>query len=138
MQSQGSEATRTLTTRSRLALLLPASAYVALVFVLGSMPTGGGPPGVSDKALHLLAFIPLPGLSERATRLWLSDIALSRRYLISAAFASLLGGLLELWQAVLPHRSCDLLDWVSDTAGAAIGAVLGLGVYSLLNRRNLS
>jgi VanZ family protein len=35
----------------------------------------------------------------------------------------LLGGALELWQALLPYRTCEFLDWVADALGAALGVL---------------
>ncbi len=119
---------------SRLSLLLPALTYTALVFVVGSLPAAAGPPSVSDKTLHLLAFLPLSPLSERAVRALCPLLPGRLRYLGGFAFAAACGGLLELWQAALPHRSCELLDWVADSAGAALGAALGLAVDSMRQR----
>ena len=119
---------------SRLGLLLPALAYTALVFVVGSLPAAAGPPSVSDKTLHLLAFVPFSPLSERAVRAFRPGLPARLRYFLAFALASGCGGLLELWQAALPHRSCDLLDWVADTAGAALGAALAFALGSARQR----
>ncbi|HEX3597829.1 MAG TPA: VanZ family protein, partial [Polyangiaceae bacterium] len=44
------------------------------------------------------------------------------RVFAAVAVASALGGLLEIWQLLLPWRTSEVLDWVADTLGAvAVG-----------------
>jgi VanZ family protein len=52
-------------------------------------------------------------------------------FLVSVA----VGGALELWQALLSYRSCELLDWVADSIGALLGAGLYAGVQHVLGPR---
>jgi len=105
--------------------VLPALAYVVAIFVAGSWPQGPEMEPVvafQDKVLHLLAFAGLELLVLRALRhLW---PAKSRAWLliVSLVLSCLLGGLLEFWQALLPSRQADVLDWVADAAGAALAA----------------
>lgn len=105
--------------------VLPALAYVVAIFVAGSWPQGPEVEPVfafQDKVLHLLAFAGLELLVLRALRhLW---PAKSRAWLltVSLALSCLLGGLLELWQALLPSRQADPFDWVADAGGAALAA----------------
>jgi VanZ family protein len=105
----------------------PALAYAVVILIMGSLPVA--PPGaaeVSDKTLHSVAFGLLAMLSARAfVHL---DPRASRWAALARGFASAVavGGALELWQALLPYRSCELLDWVADAFGAAL-AILLLG-----------
>lgn len=109
--------------------VLPALAYVAAIFVLGSLPQGPEVEPVfalQDKVLHLVAFAGLEVLTWRAlAHLW---PAKSRAWLlgVSLAISCLVGGLLELWQALLPSRQADPLDWLADAAGAVLA---GFGAW---------
>jgi hypothetical protein len=100
-----------------LSLLGPATVYLAGIFVLGSAGGGAGPAGVSDKVAHLVAFGILALPMARALR-YFRERPLAERLGRGALLSSLAGALLEVWQAFLPHRSAELLDWVADTAGA--------------------
>lgn len=108
--------------------VLPGLFYLVAIFVGGSLPSGGGPAQVSDKTLHFVVFLPFSILVARAfSYYWPGDRPLVRCTKASA-FASLIGGLLELWQFLLPHRSCEFLDWVADSGGALWGVALILAV----------
>jgi VanZ family protein len=104
---------------------------------MGSLPVA--PPGaaeVSDKTMHFVAFGLLAMLSARAF-VYLDPRA-SRLAALARGFAAavIVGGSLELWQALLPYRSCELLDWVADSLGAALAVVLlGMGWWVFWRRR---
>ena len=103
----------------------PALAYAVVILIMGSLPVA--PPGaaeVSDKTMHSVAFGLLAMLSARA--FCHLDQRASRSAALARGFASAVavGGALELWQALLPYRSCELLDWAADTLGAALAVVL--------------
>ena len=90
--------------------------------------------GVSDKVEHFTAY---GGFA--LTLLWaLSGGRLSAvswgGALAAVAVASMYGVTDELHQYFVPGRSCDVLDWVADTSGAAIGVTLGPVVTSLVRR----
>jgi VanZ family protein len=110
----------------------PAVAYAVFIVLMGSLPVA--PPGsaeVSDKTLHFIAFGVMAVLACRA----LSQLrrGASQAALLAGGFgaAVLLGGGLELWQALLPYRSCELLDWVADSLGAALGVTSVALVWAL-------
>lgn len=96
--------------------VLPALAYVGLIFVLGSINGPPGPVRLNDKVMHALAFGPVPILHYRALTFFLPELAPGLALAVSAAIGSAVGGLLELYQARLPHRSAEWLDWAADTA----------------------
>jgi VanZ family protein len=105
--------------------------YVAAIFYLGLIPvprveTGFVP---ADKVAHLVAFGGMQWLFLRA----LSFFRARGRFQIAATvgFAAFAGLLLELAQALVPHRSADVWDFVADS----LGAVLGGGLSWLLLRR---
>ncbi|WP_210508213.1 VanZ family protein [Naasia sp. SYSU D00057] len=62
----------------------------------------------------------------------------TRRPLLVLAAASGLSALLEAFQAVVPGigRSCDTNDWLCNTIGASIGAVLALAALAIVRRRD--
>jgi VanZ family protein len=108
-----------------------AVSYAVAIFVLGSLRNT--PPAareVSDKLQHALGFALLAWLWCRAlgrVRPGSSLLSLGAGgFLVSV----LLGGALELWQGLLGYRSCELLDWVADGVGAAVGAALHAGLGS--------
>jgi len=108
--------------------VLPAVVYAAAIFVGGSLPQGPDAKlafAFQDKLLHLLAFGGFAIVVWRALRhLW---PAKERSWVlgVSLGVAAFVGGMLELWQALLPTRSAEALDWLADVAGALL-AVLGL------------
>jgi VanZ family protein len=103
----------------------PAIAYVAFIFVGGSVSGGETYVTMTDKQLHAVAFGVMVPLLARATRFVRPQLALTSQLAVSAAASSLIGALLELWQAVLPHRNADVFDWVADTIGAVTaGSIL--------------
>jgi VanZ family protein len=103
----------------------PAVAYVAIIFVGGSLSGGETYVTMTDKQLHAVAFGVMVPLLARATHYVRPALTLPIRLGVSAAASSGIGALLELWQAILPHRDADLLDWVADSIGAvAAGGML--------------
>ena len=98
-------------------LLGPALAYLVGIFVLGSVRFSAAPGHVSDKTAHFVVFGLLVLPMARALR-YFGDHPATERLGRGALLSSLAGAALEAWQALLPHRSAELLDWVADTAGA--------------------
>jgi VanZ family protein len=93
-------------------------ASVVFAFVMAIVPQPPQLPGApSDKVQHISAFLVLGALAlfayPRAPRLYLG------------AGLSAFGALIELVQAVPAlHRDSDIVDWVADTAAAAVILVL--------------
>ncbi len=110
----------------RLSVILTFS-YLGGVFYLGLTPLSV-PPKLDfhwhDKVAHLLVFGGLQTLL-----LWfLKDLNLrvhGRRGLyLSFVGASFFGGLLEVLQSFVPHRSAEWLDFLADALGASLGALI--------------
>lgn len=103
-----------------------ALSYALAIFVVGSLP--GAPPVArefSDKLQHCIGFALFTWLWCRALRK-LRPRWSTRAIGMHAFFTSVgLGAALELWQGLLTWRTCELLDWVADSVGAA----LALGIY---------
>jgi VanZ family protein len=107
--------------------VVPAVLYVAALFYGGSIPLAA--PRVDlglpfDKVMHTVAFGGLHVMLVRAARSLLPSLTFTRQNVAAAVSASGLGALLELYQATLPHRSAELLDWVADSLGVLLAAVL--------------
>ena len=113
--------------------VVPALLYVFAVFYGGSV--GMAAPGMdfraSDKLLHAAAFAGMHLVILRAVRFELPKWPFRRQNVATLVVVSAVGGLLELYQAALPHRSAEVLDWVADT----VGALLMAGVLFLLARQ---
>jgi len=111
-----------------------AVAWAAVIVVFGVLPTqgfvhavSGGWDDLSTSAGHFAAYVLLA--FELAVAL--DDWRLSRRAVLgAAALAVSLGVAIELVQAPLPYRDCQLGDALVNAAGAA----LGLAVFSVAAR----
>ena len=109
----------------------PAVVYVAAIFVGGSLSGGETNVTMTDKQLHAVAFGVMVPLLARAVHYVRPGLALPVRLGVSAGASSAIGALLEVWQAILPHRDADVLDWVADSIGAAtaVGMLVLLAVF---------
>ena len=109
---------------SALWYVTPAALYVAYIFVMGTKENAEPPLDISDKTAHFAAFGLMVPLLTRALRYFLPAAPRGRLIVAAAALSSLAGALLEFWQAFLPYRSAELLDWVADTVGAVLAGCL--------------
>ena len=97
------------------------SLLVAAAILYLSLATGRGlaklPPiplfENADKLMHFMMYM---GLSCVITFLLTAFTAIA----ISVAY----GGVIELVQPFFPPRTCDLLDFIADSAGAIVGFVI--------------
>jgi hypothetical protein len=94
--------------------------WAAVLFALSASPGGDGSfdfawrfPG-DDKLVHLGLYAVLGALLRAA----------SGRIGWAIGLASAYGITDEIHQAFVPGRQADPLDWLADTAGAALGALL--------------
>lgn len=109
----------------------PAALDALLILIIGSLPVA--PPGserFSDKTLHCIAFGIFAWLACRAFRHF-SPAAPGRALTFGFASSTALGGGLELWQALLPYRSAEFLDFVADALGALIAMLLTAAAWQL-------
>ena len=83
------------------------------------------------KAAHFCEYAILGFLLANALRL---HIPLARACLVAIACASLFGVTDELHQYFVPGRMCDPLDWLVDTLGASLGALVARAVFSRSER----
>jgi VanZ family protein len=108
---------------------------MALLFVLSSMPDlPSGPPGLTDKHAHSIAYAVLGGLLLRA----LSGAAWAgitwRRVAAAVALSTLYGVTDELHQWFVPGREASLADLAADAVGAGVAAVV-LGAWAIIRPR---
>ena len=112
----------------------PAAGYAALIFFLSSLshPFPFKPTGLLtlDKLLHFVEYAAFGALL--AFGLARAGLAISSGGVWAAVLGSAYGLTDEVHQAFVPHRSADPRDWMADTAGALVGAVV---VVLILRRR---
>jgi VanZ family protein len=113
--------------------LAPAVLSVLVVFVLGSAEMPPMPEADfqwRDKVGHLFAFGFVQITHARALEFLAIPKARSAQIAGAVLSATLVGGLLEIWQAFLPHRSAEWGDLLADGVGAILAGIL----YSRLFR----
>ncbi len=100
---------------------LPPLLFAGLIFFLSSRPVLPAPdlPGF-DKLAHLCEYGVFGLLLARGFRAYgmTPRVAIA----LAAVAASAYGVSDELHQGFVPGRSVEVLDWLSDTAGGAMGA----------------
>jgi VanZ family protein len=91
---------------------------ILVVCVLSLIPDDEVPDVVfSDKVHHLVAYAVIAALGMLGYR--------GPRAAVAVVIGSIaLGGLIEIGQRHVPGRSPDLLDFVADVAGVAVGLIL--------------
>ena len=114
----------------------PAAAYALVIFALSSQPNPLPfvPQGffTHDKLLHTLEYAVLGALLAPALRF--AGMGPRGALLAAATLGSLYGATDEIHQAFVPGRTADALDWVADTLGAGLGALLGSATFVALRR----
>ena len=108
---------------------LPVAAYAAVIFYFSSLPHPEEKlpelllKEVSDKFLHLIEYAVLAWLCYRGFRRAAGPVVARHALILTIVAGSIYGMTDEVHQAFVPFREPSWLDWVADTAGAAIGAV---------------
>lgn len=99
--------------------VLPVVLSLVAVLYLGTKPVTGEP-GLphGDKLWHFFAFGFIQRTHVRAIRFLKTSWSEARMAWSAALMAIAWGGILELVQSFIPYRSCDLLDFLADAAGA--------------------
>lgn len=100
----------------------PPAVWAALILLLTSIPGADLPRldvHLADKMVHSLMYAVFAWLSVRAMLRtgqpwWIALLVL--------VGVSLFGAVDEWHQQFIPGRSMELLDWIADTLGAAVGA----------------
>ncbi|MGE3976899.1 MAG: VanZ family protein [Nitrospira sp.] len=114
----------------------PVCGYAGLIFYLSaqSHPETHVPfvTYFSDKVLHAVEYAVLGALCYRAIRGSGHDSWRWQAIPAAILLASLYGMSDEIHQAFVPFRDSSWLDWLADTVGAALGAIV---VHRVLNLR---
>jgi VanZ family protein len=105
---------------------LPALAYGVLIFALSHQanPLPFLPEEIflHDKLLHATEYAVLGGLLVHALRM--AGLRPAAALFVAVALASLFGATDEFHQSFVPGRNSDVADWMADTLGAAVGALV--------------
>jgi VanZ family protein len=114
----------------RLAALIAAILWAALIFILSSIQGSGFPahPNILNIIAHFGEYLVLAALLTLAFNS--PGQALWKTALIALAIASLYGGSDEIHQLFVEGRSADPLDWATDTLGALVGVIATVWVIS--------
>src|SRR5262245_50512055 len=103
---------------------LPALLWATVIFLLSSrqrVPQIGPDFPLKDMVGHWVLYCILGWLVARALGR-ADDLGLSSTFWFAIFLASAYGATDELHQRFVPHRTCDVWDWASDTAGSAAAA----------------
>lgn len=105
-------------------LWLPVAAYMAVIFVLSSIPN---PPTVqqagSDKVLHFLLYGGLAAVIVRALAGGFGYPVTMRTVLVAVVVSAVYGATDEVHQHFVPTRQMDAWDLAADSVGAAASAL---------------
>lgn len=116
---------------SRVVPWVPAAIWAAVLFFVSSRPQIGVPlDGGLDKVAHFFAYLVLGFLLVGAADRTEVSPALA------AAIGIVYGMLEELRQHRMPTRTGDVLDWVADTAGVAVGLLIYFGLKRMGSQRS--
>lgn len=115
--------------------LLPALVIMGVSCYLSSLPTIEMMPSFwnADKLVHLICFGGLTFWVAFGTSGLVSSKSWSSRlwlWLVPVIVVAVYGCLDEFHQSFTPGRSCSVLDWLADVAGAALGSFVHLTVVS--------
>ena len=120
---------------SKLRRWWPAILWAVVIFLLSAMST---PPKIGpefrlkDKAIHWTLFCILAWFIAYALRRG-HNLSLPKTLVLAILMASVYGALDEFHQRFVPHRTCDVMDWVADTLGASAAAA---AFYAYESRRS--
>jgi VanZ family protein len=104
-----------------------------VIFAMSSVPGSNLPPGPYGTLAHFVEYALLTMLMFSALRV---DRPRMQAAVLAILLASAYGITDEVHQAFVPLRTPDPLDWITDTAGAATGALIALTVEQLASRRS--
>ncbi|PAW76465.1 MAG: hypothetical protein B9S32_15270 [Verrucomicrobia bacterium Tous-C9LFEB] len=95
----------------------PVLLYALIITTISSIPSQQLPPGGfenSDKIAHLVLYSGAGFVARRA-------VASSP---VAIVMVSAYGAFDELYQNLIPGRNCSASDWIADTVGGIVGALL--------------
>jgi hypothetical protein len=116
----------------RLALWAPVAIWAGVIFWFSTRPASQIPGRFAEEG-HLGEYAIFGALLYFALR---ADLPRWRALGVAIAAASLYGVSDEFHQHFVATRTPDVMDWIADTVGASVGALLALGLDRLRGGRN--
>jgi len=86
----------------------------------------------SDKIKHFFGYAVLGGLAWRSLG---EGCPRWKRFWLAVSISAVYGATDEYHQRFTPGRSCDVCDWIADTTGASLGAMILLIGGTIWQRR---
>jgi VanZ family protein len=120
------------TTELKLRAWILTVAYLALIFGISSIPQGPLSRScvkVSDKLAHLAEYAGFGLFLTVALRRTLSLARPWMLVIIVVGAGAAIGALDETYQLSVPGRERELLDWMADVVGMAVGYVIASILY---------
>lgn len=115
----------------------PAVLWATVIFWLSSLsnPPQPGPEfPMKDKVGHWILYCALGWLVAFALRRG-HRLSLPKTFVLTVLIASAYGASDELHQRFVPHRSCEVGDWLADTLGGSAAAAVFFAYESHRNRK---
>lgn len=113
-----------------------AAGACALAILVGSLADPGEGAGRTLLALPVTAYLHVCSYAVFTITLCYATLAEDRRALLAAALvATTYGGVVELLQGTLPHRTMEAVDALLNAVGAGAGAVVWQRTSSWFARR---
>jgi VanZ family protein len=103
---------------------LPAFIWAGFIFALSAMsnpPTPGPQFPMKDKLGHWGLYCVLGWLIALALRR-AHNLSLPKTFVLAILIGSAYGASDEFHQRFVPHRTCDVMDWLADTLGTSAAA----------------
>jgi VanZ family protein len=129
---------KTGTERTLRAWILVAG-YAALIFGISSIPAADLSRTVfkvSDKLAHLTEYAGFGLLTTMALRSTLDRAPRWALVVVVVIVGAGVGALDEAYQATVPGRAQEFLDWVADVVGSLVGAGLALWIGAWIAKRH--
>lgn len=117
---------------TRLALWAPVAAWAGVIFWFSTRPASQIPGRFAEEG-HLGEYAILGALLYFALR---ADLPRWRAVGVAIAIASLYGVSDEFHQHFVATRTPDVMDWIADTVGASVGALVAVMLERLRNARS--
>ena len=103
---------------------LPVILWALVIFLLSAMsypPTPGPQFAMKDKVGHYAVYFVLGWLIALALRR-VHNLSLPKALVLAILIGSAYGASDEFHQRFVPHRTCDVMDWLADTLGVSAAA----------------
>ncbi len=112
-----------------------AAILAIAIFCVSSIHGSNLPRNISPftTIAHFCEYAVLGALIAISSRAWTSTDSMSA--IAAIAISSAYGISDEIHQLFVPGRTCDVFDWLADTAGAAVGAAAAILVMRRIDAR---